>query len=107
MKAAVLEEIGKTPVYREFDEPERSPGQSLIDVTAAPMNPVDLWISSGRYHAGAPPVPSVVGREAAGRVLESDTIETGTRVYAPVGLGGMAERVVAPDDELVELPDGV
>jgi NADPH2:quinone reductase len=107
MKAAVLEEIGQPPVYRDFDEPERGPGQALIEVTAAPLNPVDLWISSGKHHAGAPRVPSVIGREAAGRVLESDTIETGTRVYAPVGSGGMAERVVAPDDELVELPDGV
>ncbi|HXD59074.1 MAG TPA: zinc-binding dehydrogenase [Thermoleophilaceae bacterium] len=107
MRAAVLEEIGKPPVAREFDEPQRGRGQSLIEVTAAPLNPVDLWISSGKHHAGAPPVPSVVGREAVGRVIESDTIESGTRVYAPVGAGGMAERLVAPDDELVELPEGV
>jgi len=107
MKAAVLEEIGGTPVCRDFDEPQRGPGQSLIEVTAAPLNPVDLWIASGKHHAGAPPVPSVIGREAAGRVLESDTIEEGTRVYAPVGSAGMAERLVAPDDELLELPDGV
>jgi NADPH2:quinone reductase len=107
MKAAVLEEIGQPPVHREFEEPQRGAGQSLIEVTAAPLNPVDLWISSGRHHAGTPPVPSVVGREAAGTVIESDTIETGTRVYAPVGTGGMAERLVADDDELIELPDGV
>ena len=30
MKAAVLEEIGGTPVYRDFDEPERGPSQSLF-----------------------------------------------------------------------------
>jgi NADPH:quinone reductase-like Zn-dependent oxidoreductase len=107
MKAAVLEEIGGTPVYREFDEPQRGAGQSLIEVTAAPLNPVDLWIAGGKHHAGVPPVPSVIGREAAGRVVESDTIDTGTRVYAPVGSGAMAERLVAPDDELIELPDGV
>jgi len=107
MKAAVLEEIGKPPVYGDFDEPQRAKGQSLIEVSAAPLNPVDLWISSGKHHAGAPPVPSVVGREAAGTVIESDTIESGTRVYAPVGSAAMAERLVAPDDELVELPDGV
>jgi NADPH2:quinone reductase len=107
MKAAVLEELGKPPVYRDFDEPQRGPGQSLIEVTAAPLNPVDIWISSGKHHAGTPPLPSIVGREAAGRVIESDTIESGTRVYAPVGMGAMAERVAAPDDELIELPEGV
>jgi NADPH:quinone reductase len=108
MKAAVLEEIGHAPVFRrDFEEPQRGAGQSLVEVSAAPLNPVDLWISSGKHHAGRPPVPSVVGREAAGRVIESDTIETGTRVYAPVGMGGMAERVAADDDELIELPDGV
>ena len=107
MKAAVLEEIGGTPVYRDFDDPQRGPGQALIEVTAAPINPVDLWISSGKHHAGTPPVPSVIGREAVGRVIESDTIESGTRVYASPGGGGMAERLVVADDELVELPDGV
>jgi NADPH2:quinone reductase len=107
MKGVVLEEIGGTPVYGDFDEPRRGPGESLIEVTAAPLNPVDLWIAGGKHHAGPPPVPSVIGRESTGRVLESDTIEAGTRVYAPVGAGGMAERVAARDDELVELPDGV
>jgi NADPH:quinone reductase len=107
MKAAVVEEYGRPPVYRDFDEPGRSAGQSLIEVTAAPLNPVDIKIASGSYVAGSPPLPYVAGREAVGRVLESDTIDAGTRVYVDGGSGGLAERVVAGDDDLIELPDGV
>ena len=107
MKAAVVEELGKPPVVRDFDEPRRGEGQALIEVTAAPLNPVDVWIASGRYYAGAPPVPYVAGREAVGRVREADGLDAGTRVYAGGGSGGMAERLVAPEDELVELPEGV
>ena len=107
MKAAVIEALGQPPVYTEADEPQRGPGQSLIEVTAAPLNPVDLLIAAGGHHAGTPDVPYVAGREAVGRVLESDTLEAGTRVYADGGSGGLAERMVAPDEELVEIPDGV
>jgi NADPH:quinone reductase-like Zn-dependent oxidoreductase len=107
MKAAVIEALGQPPVYSEADEPKRGPGQALIEVTAAPLNPVDIWISKGGHHAGTPDVPYVPGREAAGRVLESDTVDAGTRVYVSGGSGGLAERVVAPDDALEELPEGV
>ena len=40
-------------------------------------------------------------------MVESDTIEAGTRVYVDGGSGGLAERTVAVDDALVELPEGV
>jgi len=107
MKAAVIEEFGRPPVFRDFDEPQRAPGQALVEVTAAPLNPVDIKIASGSYVAGSPPLPYVAGREAVGRVLESDTLDAGTRVYVDGGSGGLAERVVAGDENLIELPDGV
>jgi NADPH:quinone reductase len=107
MRAALIEALGQPPVIGEADEPERGSGQSLIEVTAAPLNPVDLLIAAGGHHAGTPSVPYVPGREAVGHVLESDTLEAGTRVYADGGSGGFAERMVAPDEELVEIPEGV
>jgi NADPH:quinone reductase-like Zn-dependent oxidoreductase len=104
MKGAVVEELGTLPVHRDVDEPSRGQGQTLIEVTAAPVNPIDLSTAAGTYPGGSPDTPYVTGREGVGRVLESDTFAEGTRVYG-AGLGFMAERVAAGDDQLLELPD--
>jgi NADPH:quinone reductase len=102
MKAAMVEQLGTLPVYRDVDEPSRGPGQTLIEVSAAPVNPIDLSTAAGTYPGGSPETPYVTGREGVGRVLESDTFAEGTRVYG-AGLGFMAERVAANDDACVEI----
>jgi NADPH:quinone reductase-like Zn-dependent oxidoreductase len=102
MKAAVIEQIGTLPVVKELDEPQRQSGRTLIEVTAAPINPIDLTTAAGTYPGGSPETPYVAGREAVGRVLESDSLPEGARVYAS-GLGFLAERAVAPDDSLVQI----
>lgn len=104
MKAAVVEQLGTLPVYRDVDEPTRDPGQTLLQVTAAPVNPIDLSTAAGTYPGGSPETPYVTGREGVGRVVESDSFAEGTRVYG-AGLGFMAERVAVNDDQLVELSD--
>jgi NADPH:quinone reductase-like Zn-dependent oxidoreductase len=106
VKAALLERIGGTPVYADVDEPQRGEGQTLIEVSAAPVNPIDISTAAGTYPGGSPEAPYVTGREGVGRVLESDSFPEGTRVYAS-GLGFMAERKAVRDDEVIELPDGV
>ena len=106
MKAVVVEQLGRPPTYRDFPDPAREPGQTLVEVSAAPLNPVDLSMAAGRFYAEPPATPYVAGREGVGRVLESDSLEPGTRVYFGSG-GGMAERAVAPDGELISLPQGV
>ena len=106
MKAAVLHEYG-IPRPDEFEEPTAGPEQATVEVLAAGVNPVDVSICAGRFYAGAPPLPSVAGREGVG-VLE------GRRVYfdAPIApFGSMAERALIdprasyPVPE--EVPDGV
>jgi NADPH2:quinone reductase len=102
MRAALIKEIGTKPVLEDVDEPARQPGQTLIEVAAAPINPIDISTAAGRYPGGSPDTPYVAGREAVGRVLESDTVAEGSRVYA-AGLGFLAERAALPDDNLVEI----
>jgi len=102
MRAAVLEQVGTLPVVKDVEEPQRQPGRTLIEVTAAPINPIDLTTAAGTYPGGSPDTPYVVGREAVGRVLESDSLPNGARVYAS-GLGFLAERALAPDDSLVQI----
>jgi NADPH:quinone reductase len=102
VKGTVIEAIGSAPVYRDIDEPQRKQGHTLVEVVAAPINPIDISTAAGRYAGGSPETPFTAGREAVGRVLESDTVAEGARVYAS-GLGFLAERAVASDDNVVEI----
>ena len=74
-----------------------------MSVHAAPINPVDLSIASGRFYAGAPLLPYVPGTEGVGEVLESDGLAQGARVRFE-GAGAMAERVVVAEASCVEIP---
>jgi NADPH:quinone reductase-like Zn-dependent oxidoreductase len=102
MRAAVVERIGELPVVKDVDEPRRQPGQTLIEVTAAPINPIDITTAAGTYPGGSPDTPFVAGREAVGRVVESDSLSEGARVYAS-GLGFLAERAAVANDNLVRI----
>jgi NADPH2:quinone reductase len=112
VKALVVSKLGRPPELREVPEPTPGPGEALIEVLAAPLNPVDINVASGRFFAGSPPVPYVAGAEAVGRVVESSTLAAGTVVWTGMqGLGidrdgVLAERAVAREEELVELPEG-
>ena len=102
MRAAVLSEYG-VPSAGDFEEPSAGPGQAVVEVLAAGVNPVDVAICAGRFYAGKPPLPSVAGREGVG-VLD------GTRVYfdAPiVPFGSMAERALIDPASTYTVPEGV
>jgi NADPH:quinone reductase-like Zn-dependent oxidoreductase len=105
--AAVVTALGEPPTLGTAPVPVRDATTALIEVTAAALNPFDLWLASGTYPGDAPVTPYVPGAEAVGRVLASDTVPTGTRVWWLSGTGSLAARVVVPDHALVEVPDGV
>ena len=64
MLGCVVGQLGDAPELASCPQPDRLPGQSLVKVTAAALNAIDLLISSGKHPAGAPPVPHVPGAEA-------------------------------------------
>ena len=106
MRAAFVEELGQPPALRDAPDPERELGEALVEVTAAPINPIDLSVASGSFYAGAPEVPYLAGMEGFGRVCEAERLEAGTRVYFPAGggrggPGSFAERVKLDEDSLV------
>lgn len=113
MRAAVIREMGVAPDAADHESPGAGSGQTLIEVLAAPINPIDIAVGSGRFFGGHPEAPYVPGAEAVGTVLESGAYEVGALVYAGMeGMGtardgGMAERVVVDDGGTVELPSGV
>lgn len=108
MRAAVINEIGQVPRVGDVEDPDRPAGQALIRVIAAAINPLDLAIASGRYYGGTPEVPYVPGTEGVGTVVEADSVAAGTRVRfeARSGNGSLAERALATEDTLIELPEG-
>ena len=113
MRAAVVEELGSPPRATERQEPSREPGEALVEVSAAPLNPVEIRVASGRFARTAEP-PYVPGLEGAGRVLESDRVAPGRRVrFEGAALPGfgihgtLAEVASVEEDSLVELPDAV
>jgi NADPH:quinone reductase-like Zn-dependent oxidoreductase len=109
MRAAVVEAHGQAPRIGLRSDPQHRPGTTLVRITAASINPVDLLISSGTHPAGKPPVPHVPGVEGVGTVVESAVFSTGTRVHVSV-LGGFvdgafAEHTAAPNEACVPIPD--
>jgi NADPH:quinone reductase-like Zn-dependent oxidoreductase len=108
VRGAVMDRIGGPPSVKDVEEPVRSGGQALIQVAAAAINPLDLAIASGRYYGGQPEVPYVPGTEGVGIVVEAESIAAGTHVRfeARSGNGSLAERALATEDALIELPEG-
>ena len=110
MRAVLIEELGKLPKLGDAAEPSRGDGQTLLEVLAAGLNPVDVAVGSGKFFAGHPDLPYIAGGEVVGRVLESDTHEPGSIVYGGMeGLGiardgGFAETAVVSDIGTAEIP---
>jgi NADPH2:quinone reductase len=102
VKAVVYEHHGGPEVLEWGDVPDPTPGDGrvLVDVEAVGVNYRDVYEREGRSYAVEP--PAVIGIEGAGRVADS-----GERV-AWIGVqGSYAERVAAPRELLVPVPDGV
>jgi NADPH2:quinone reductase len=96
VRAARLHELGGTPRVDEVDEPT---GDAAADVSAAPLNPLDIAVGTGRFYGGSPDPPYVIGSEAIG-VLD------GRRVWFR-GNATVAERAVVDRARAVDVPDGV
>ncbi|HEV7938985.1 MAG TPA: NADPH:quinone oxidoreductase family protein [Solirubrobacteraceae bacterium] len=98
----------------EVAEPEPvhmlTPGEGvLIDVAAAGVSFPEVLQTRGLYQL-KPDLPFIPGAEVAGTVIQasaSSGLKVGDRVMAFTGLGGMAERAVAPAYMTFPLPDSL
>ena len=117
MKAYVLTRYGgpDAAVLREVPDPRAGPGELLVRVHAAGLNPVDFKTRQGmlkpilRYA-----LPVVMGNELAGTVeAVGDGVTRfapGDRVFARVpkgAMGAFAELAVLPEDVVAAMPDGL
>lgn len=116
MKAVTIVRFGGPEVLEvaEMPKPQPGPGEVLVRVAAATVNPTDLSLRSGARRPNLPP-PYIPGMELAGIVDAVGPGVTdprpGDRVMAivlplrPEG-GAQAELVVVPVDSLAPIPEG-
>ena len=102
MRAVLFERNGGPDVltFQEVPDPEPGPGEVLVDVEAVGTNYMDVYEREGNGYGR--PAPAVPGAEGAGTV-----VGTGERVAWMNVPGSYAERVSAPRDLLVPVPDGL
>jgi NADPH:quinone reductase len=112
MKAIVVRSFGAPDVMKleDLPDPEPGPGQVLIRVRAAGVNPVDAYIRAGTY-ARKPTLPYTPGADVGGVVEAVGTgvarLITGARVYAHSVPGAYAELVACDEPQVYPLPDRV
>jgi NADPH2:quinone reductase len=92
----------------DLPDPQPGPGELLVRVRAAAMNFPDVLIIEDKYQL-KPPRPFAPGGEIAGEVeAVGEGVEgwnTGDRIIAVTGFGGLAEKIVLPERAAFRLPD--
>ena len=113
MKAIVVREFGGPEVLKleEITQPTPGPGQVVVRIKAAGVNPADTYMRSGNY-SNKPPLPYTPGTDGAG-VIESvgagvTRVKAGERVYTARTVSGTyAEYALALESQVQPLPDRV
>ena len=92
MRAATVTKYGGAPAVAEIPIPEAGPGQVLIRMRAAGINPMDLWLASGAWKPMPATFPMVLGADGAGVV---EKLGEGTSRYS-VGDDLFGQLLIAP-----------
>ena len=121
MKAVRIHEDGGPEVLRYEDAPDPVPGtgQVLIELRAASLNHLDVWIRKGLPSV---PKPRILGADGAGVVVSGDGFAPGDRVVINPGHdlgngkisvvgehsdGTHAELIAVPRSQVYPLPDRI
>jgi NADPH:quinone reductase-like Zn-dependent oxidoreductase len=121
VKAVRIHEDGGPDVLRYEDAPDPVPGtgQVLIELRAASLNHLDLWIRKGLPSV---PKPRILGADGAGLVVSGDGFAPGDRVVLNPGHdlgngrisvfgehsdGTHAELIAVPSSQVYPLPDAI
>jgi NADPH:quinone reductase len=99
----------------EVAEPQLEPGQVLLRVKFAALNPADAFLARGQYPA-KPTFPHILGRDAVGEVMAVAPGVEQPKVGEVLGIlrcdvgvsvpGTLAEMVAVPAASLVPIPRG-
>jgi NADPH2:quinone reductase len=117
MKAWLLDSFKGLEALRlaEAPDPHQQPGEAVLKVRYAALNPADRYLAEGQYPA-RPALPHILGRDGLGTVVQAGdgpaAVEAGqvrAILRGAVGIeraGTFAEKVGVPVDNLVEIPSG-
>ncbi len=116
MRAWRFHEFGEINKYRLEDvpTPKPGPGEILLRVRYAALNPADRLLIEGRY-PGAGQLPLTVGRDGAGIIAgvssgsRFNAGDAGVVLRSEIGItrqGTLADFVVVPEDCLARIPAG-
>jgi NADPH:quinone reductase-like Zn-dependent oxidoreductase len=109
VKALLSNEPGGPETLRleEVAEPVAGPGELLVRVRACSMNFPDVLIIEDKYQL-KPQRPFAPGGEISGEVLAAGEgvsgWNSGDRLIAALGFGGLAEQVTVPASRAIPLP---
>jgi NADPH:quinone reductase len=118
VRAVIVNDYGDTPAIAEVPTPQPGPGEVLLRLEAAGMNPMDRTLASGEWQPAPATFPMVLGADAAGvvegvgqgatRFSRGDEL-FGQLLISPIGSAGTyAEYVaVSEDAPLARVPDGL
>ena len=110
MKAIRITETGGPEVLQYVDVPDPSIGakQAIVELKAIGVNYTDVYTRAG---VNPPTLPAIPGLEGAGVVVEVgddvSEVRPGDLVAYSSIPSSYAEKVVAPSERLVKLPDGI
>ena len=121
MKAIRIHEDGGPEVLRYEDAPDPVPGagEVLIELCAASLNHLDIWVRKGLPSV---PKPRILGADGAGIVVSGVGFAAGDRVVINPGLdhgdgrvtvigehtdGTHAELIAVPRSQVYAIPDGL
>jgi len=108
MQAIQVSQTGGPEVLTPVDlpVPTPKPNEALVNIKAAGVNFIDVYVREGRYPT---PLPFINGQEGAGIVTEIGsevtTLKPGDRVAYTSSLGSYAEYAAVPASRLVKIPD--
>lgn len=99
----------------EVADPKPGPGEALLEMRFAALNPADAFLAKAMYPAN-PPLPHILGRDGVGKVVALGSGVENLRLGDVVGVlrcdvgvstwGTLAEKTVVPAASLAPVPEG-
>jgi NADPH:quinone reductase len=113
MKAIRVNQLGDPEVLKleEVPDPKPGPGQVVVKIHAAGVNPVETYIRAGTY-ARKPPLPFTPGTDGAGTIesvgADAKRFKPGDRVYTGGSISGTyAQKALCDETTVYPLPGNV
>ncbi len=112
MKAVICKAFAPVSelVYEEVPSPSAGKGQVLVDIAAAGVNFPDSLLVQGLYQM-KPELPFIPGTEVSGTISEVGEgvshLKVGMKVIGICQLGGYAEKVAIPFNQVMPIPDSI